>query len=146
MIDLNILLMALAALIVAWCFDRFVLKRGAVILHSCALYDVKNEYYRFVLDYAVKSAIFWGGLHYSLRDKSNPSTVITGKARTLEHALVGMNHEFLLIKERLTATSAEAAEWELRITASTVVGHFNPLYKYFPLTTSKTFKVVLNEK
>ncbi len=145
MIDLNVLLLALTCLVIVWCLDRFILKRGAVMLHSCYLHDVQNGYWRFALDYTIKNSIFWGEMRYSLRDKSNPSTVITGKARTLEHAITGINNEFLLIKEKLTATSEEPREWELQITADTVVGHWNPLYKYLPLSTSKNFKVVLND-
>lgn len=144
MIDLNVLLMAFTCLVIVWCFDRFILCRGLVALNSCDLHDSQGGYWRFALSYTIKSPIFWGEIRYSLRDKSNPSTVISGKARTLDHAVTGINVEFLHIKQSLTATSVEHSEWELRIVSDTVVGHWNPLYKYLPLSISKTFKVVLN--
>lgn len=144
MVDINVLLLALAFLATAWCFDRFILKRGAVTLNSCAVHDLSKGYWRFVLAYTVKSPVHWGEIRYSLKDRSNPSTVITGRARTLDHALAGINNEFLFIKEKLTATSGESIYWEVNVTVNTVVGHFNPLYKYFPLSTGKTFQVVLN--
>jgi hypothetical protein len=143
MIDLNVLLMALTCLVIVWCFDRFILCRGVVTLNSCVLHDSQNGYWRFALSYTIKSPIFWGEIRYSLRDKSNPSTVISGKARNLDHAVADLNVEFLHIKESLTATSTGSGEWELRIVTNTVVGHWNPLYKYLPLSISKTFKVAL---
>lgn len=146
MIDFKVLLMALMALVFLWSFDRFVLKRGAVVLNSCSLFDMQGEYWRFALAYTIESPIFWGEIRYQLRDKSDPSTIITGRARTLDHAKAGINQEFLLIKEKLTATSKESQCWEIHIVVNTVVGHWNPIYKYLPLSNSKTFEVQLNEK
>lgn len=146
MVDLKVVLMALMAVVIVWCFDRFALKRGAVTLNSCSLYDMQGEYWRFVFDYTIKSSIFWGEIRYQLRDTSDPSTIITGRARTLDHAIAGVNHEFLLIKEKLTSTSEAPHSWEVFIVVNTVVGHWNPIYKYLPLSTSKTFEVQLNGK
>lgn len=144
MVNIQVLLLVFLTLVIAWSFDRFVLKRGAVTLNSCSLFDMQGEYWRFVLAYTIRHPIYWGEIRYQLTDKSDPSTVITGRARTLDHAIAGVNNEFLLIKERLTATSTQHKSWKVHIVVNTVVDHWNPLYKYFPLSTSKTFEVTLN--
>jgi hypothetical protein len=106
---------------------------------------MQNDYWRFVLKYNLGCKPFWGEVSYNLTDLKNPKTVISGRARDLKHAESGINDEYLHIKEALTKTSGEH-EWELHITATTVVGHLNPLYKCFPLVTQDKFKVTLNAK
>lgn len=143
MVDIGFVLMTILFLLVVWTIDRFVLARGSIILHNCNVFDTAEGYLRFALRYSLSNPVFWGQVRYQLRDKSNPLTVIEGKARSLEHSTAGDNHEYLLIKEALTATSS-AEQWELIVVATTVVGNWNPLYKFFPCTNKRTYEVSLN--
>lgn len=144
MVDIKLIVLTLLVILSVWLIDRFLLKRGIVKLNKCQLFDVKEGYWRFALEYTVTNSIFWGEIRYQLMDKSDPSTVIAGRARTLDHAKSGLNQEFLHIKKALTSTSESPAQWEIYIVSSAVVGHWNPLYKLFPLSTKKKFEVTLN--
>lgn len=137
-------LLVLILFIAALAVDRFIYKRGSINVDSCGLHDIKQGYWRFNLVYRLTGNPVWGQIKYSLRDKKNPSTVISGKPRELEHSTNGFNSEFLHIKKALTDTTDSNHDWELVVTASTVAGHFNPLYKLFPLKVKKIYKVNLN--
>ncbi|MCG7550933.1 hypothetical protein [Pseudoalteromonas sp. Of7M-16] len=121
-------------LVLWWTVDRFVICRGKINLVNCHLKDKSAGYWRFNLTYKLAELPFWGCIQYRLRDEAHPETVIIGKCRNTTHCKVGANSEYLHIKEALTQTS-DSHRWVLEVEATSVAGHFNPLYKLFPVKT-----------
>ena len=115
--------------------DRFLLKRRKVELISVNYLEPDNQndlYLKFSLDFFSKRNLISSELMYTLRDKNNPTTVITGKSRSLNFSKIGKNSEYLLIKKSLID---ETGYWTLDVSVTTTGSKINPLYKIFPQKT-----------
>lgn len=127
--------------------DRFILKRGRVDITGLDWGGVTadGEYYRFALRYTTSSKLRRSVLEYELRDAKRPTTVISGKMRTLDFARKGDNEEFLLIRKSLVK---EPGTWLLSARITTGCSWLNPFYKLFAVEASKCapFRLTTQEK
>ncbi|GAB1077434.1 MULTISPECIES: hypothetical protein [Shewanella] len=120
-------------------YDRAIVKRGEIDIVSISPYPADNGMLRFALQYEVGSAPQWSELRYSLVDRHDPSTMITGKTRSLDFARPGVNSEFLLIREDLV----RPGDWDLKVKIVTTAGKLNPLYTLFPIEKIAVQHVVI---
>ena len=112
--------------------DRSLLKRREIKINDVKLADNSDQYIRFVLDFSIKQKLQNAAVTYTLRDKNNPATVVTGKARTLEFSKIGDNSEYLLINKKLV----KSGTWDLDVKVISSGSRINPFYKLFPITTT----------
>jgi hypothetical protein len=117
--------------------DRFLWVRGGLRVAKVKRYDNQGGMIRFALHYHIKCLPMWSEVRYSLIDKKNPTTVISGKTRGLDFSKKGHNAEFLLFKANIVAEG----DWELKIKVITMAGRLNPLYSLFPVHTFHTESV-----
>lgn len=116
-------------------FDRFILKRKKIRLVECGDAVVRGKALAFPLRFRVSCARLTGAMvEYSLRDSKNPTSVITGKTRTLDLSAKGINEEYLLIDQRYL----EAGTWLLSVRVTHGNSRMNPLYRIFPVQESIT--------
>ena len=78
---------------------------------------------------AKQSSVTGAQIEYWLRDKRDPTTVISGKARTLEFTAKGDSREHLLIDTRYLDDSC----WLLTVRITHGNSRLNPLYRVFPI-------------
>lgn len=109
--------------------DRFYCQRGSVTSVSLRQCGVEGDMLKFAFDYRLKSVPMWSEVKYSLVDRKNPTTVISGKTRGLDFSRRGKNSEFLLFKKDIV----KPGDWDLHIKVTTVSGRINPLYSLFPI-------------
>lgn len=120
-------------------YDRLAVRRGEIKIVSLEQYPADNGMLRFALKYSVNSAPQWSELRYSLVDRHDPSTMITGKTRSLDFAKPGLNSEFLLIRQDLV----HPGDWDLKVKIVTTAGKANPLYTLFPIEKLAVRHVVI---
>jgi hypothetical protein len=119
----------IALVIVTALIDRFIAVRGRLQVNKVEHYRNNGGMIRFALHYSIASLPSWSEIRYSLVDKNNPTTVISGKTRGLDFSKKGLNAEFLLFKQDIV----NEGEWELKIKVITMAGRLNPLYSLFPV-------------
>lgn len=121
-------------LVVISVIDRFWLVRGRLTIDKVDHFPTEAGMIRFAVYYCVHFLPMWSEIRYSLVDKNNPTTVISGKTRGLDFSKRGANAEFLLIRDDIV----NGGEWELKIKVVTMAGRLNPLYSLFPVQTFHT--------
>jgi hypothetical protein len=124
----------IAALVLGCIGDRWLLARAAVTITKVKQHKNMDGMIRFALHYKMKNLPAWSEIRYSLVDKKNPATIISGKTRGLDFSKLGLNAEYLLLREDIVS----GGDWELKIKITTVAGRLNPLYSLFP---SQTFHI-----
>lgn len=135
--DGNTLFLATAALAgMAGLLDRFFLQRGKVSDVTVESAASQGGFRRYVLHYHARGEPDWSEIAYSFRDRKRPTTVITGRSRSMAGCCPGSNSEYLLVRDGLLTPGA----WDLTIRITTTCRR-NPFYSLFPLTVSKTIKV-----
>ncbi|HEY3591679.1 MAG TPA: hypothetical protein VGL07_16690 [Buttiauxella sp.] len=123
-------------------FDRAILRRKKIKTISVKRASSSEKAIRFELSFhTIGYRLHGAQVDYSLRDKNQPKTVIKGKSRTLDFSAVGANNEYLEINKHQIAT---AGQWELYIKVIYGYSMWNPLYKIFPLTYTKSLAVRIN--
>lgn len=122
-----------ACLLAVATFDRLFLQRGEIdlIKVEAAGQDDENKFFRFALTFKTRHRLLKSELKYTVRDKKNPITVISGKTRTLDFSDVGLNQEFLLIKREMLTSG----QWIIDVEATSLGSRINPLFKIFPITS-----------
>ncbi len=141
MADLSILYW-IAGLVVLLLLDRFVLRRGRIALNELTGDGfVKREntkrpqhtdwFYRLHIVFTAYPPLVFSKVTYTLRDKERPTTVITGKDRTLDFSAKGNNQEFLWIKADMLSTGP----WIADVRVESMGCRYNPFYKIFPMTS-----------
>ncbi|WP_318491890.1 hypothetical protein [Photobacterium leiognathi] len=117
--------------------DRFVLQRGEVIIYGVK--KCENNPNRFSLHFSTRQQLRNSYLSYTIRDKNHPTTVISGKSRTLDFSQIGTNEEYIDFPDyKFPAQS----EWRIDVKISSCSGSYiNPLYKIFPLVTKYNSEV-----
>lgn len=131
---------AYAAIALAMCLcvlDRVLWVRGDLKLQKVDHFVNQDGMIRFALHYYIKSLPVWSEIRYSLVDRNNPTTVISGKTRGLDFSRRGSNAEFLLFKQDIV----KEGDWDLKIKVTTMAGRLNPLYSLFPVQTYFTKSV-----
>ena len=134
--------LVIAIVILCAFVDRFAFVRGAFHVSQVKQHGNADGMIRFAMDYAIKTLPMWSEVRYSLVDKRNPTTVISGKTRGLDFSRKGFNSEFLLFKEDIV----KPGDWELKIKVITVAGRLNPLYSLFPVQHRHTHSFTIQEK
>ncbi|MGF1905257.1 hypothetical protein [Aliivibrio salmonicida] len=117
-----------------FCFaaiDRWYLRNGTVTLFDIDDIKCSDDFVMFGLAYESNQRFIKSELCYSIRDMNNPTTVISGKTRTLDFAKKGMNNEFLLIKKNLLTNG----DWIVDVKVTTTGSRINPFHKIFPIET-----------
>lgn len=134
------LLFAITAIacFLAGLLDRFLLRRGRVVITSLKRAGREGNYLRFVLEYQATSEPEWSELSYSFRDRRHPTTIIAGKTRSITGCGKGMNAEYLLIRSDLLPPG----EWDLSVQIITT-SRRNPLYSLFPFITRHSISEVI---
>lgn len=121
--------------------DRFILGRKKIDLIDIGEPEsVANNTLAFPISLRAKRTRITGAqIEYWLRDKRDPTTVISGKSRTLEFTSKGDSREFLLIDNRYL----EASDWELTVRITHGNSRINPLYRVFPIqkVLSRKFQI-----
>lgn len=118
--------------IAAACFvDRFILGRRKIDLISIGepKAAMDNAIAFPVCLKAKRNSVTGAQIEYWLRDKRDPTTVISGKARTLEFTEKGESRENLLIDTRYL----DASIWSLTVRITHGNSRINPLYRLFPI-------------
>jgi len=134
----------IAAIFIILLIDRFVLERGVVRIKSVDFYDYKNGDFRFQLVHKSTLPLYFTNISYELRDLAHPTTVITGKARSLDFSKEGVNHELLLIKHREAMDIS--SPWQINVKIISAGSRYNPFYKIFPHICSTSQRVTLKQE
>lgn len=121
------ILLSMAAL------DRVFLKRRQVNIVSLERAEDDERYIRFAMEFETRQKLRGCRVSYTLRDKKNPRTVITGKERPLDFSVRGTNNEYLLFNKKLID---QHGEWVLDVKIISDGSRVNPLYKIFPVETT----------
>lgn len=112
--------------------DRFILGRKKIDLISIG--EPQKTYghaIAFPISLKAKKTNVTGAqVEYWLRDKRDPTTVISGKSRTLEFTEKGESREHLLIDSRYL----DPSDWVLTVRVTHGNSRINPLYRVFPIT------------
>lgn len=85
--------------------------------------------------------LLYSHVTYTLRDAKHPTTVITGKTRTLEFSRQGRNNEFLIIKAELLTPG----DWIVDVKIESIGCRINPFYKIRPLTSHRKRTVTITK-
>jgi hypothetical protein len=132
----SLFLATAAAVIFAALLDRIILQRSKVSDVTVDLAASEGGYRRYILHYHATNEPDWSEIAYSFRDRKRPTTVITGRTRSMAGCAVGSNDEYLLIREDLLTPGP----WELTVRITTTC-RLNPFYSLFPLKASNTIEV-----
>lgn len=132
--------------------DRYVWKRKQAVICDIGEegYDDTDNVIRFPVSFkTTRSNIKGARMEYCLRDKNDPSTVITGKSRSLFFNTKGITREYVFFSRKYL----KAGDWVLQVRMTHGDCRINPLYRLFPIQTmqEKTFilpaeKVVVNDE
>lgn len=139
MISILVLLVCVAIV------DRIFLRRVDIKNISLGQLEYTETSIRVPFSFFTKMARFKGAVvSYSLRDIHNPSTVINGRPRTLEHSSKGFNSEYLYISHHHIHADGK---WVMRIKITHGDSFWNPVYRIFPIVhvVEKEFDVSLHE-
>lgn len=117
--------------------DRFVIRRGRCELNSVNGGGFKDGFFRVGISFNAHPPLIFSQVSYTLRDANHPTTVITGKTRTLEFSRPGQNSEFLLVKSDLLTDG----DWIVDVKIESIGCRINPLYKICPITSHKQHTV-----
>ncbi|WP_426575311.1 lysis protein (plasmid) [Xenorhabdus stockiae] len=114
--------------------DRIVFQRQQVIILNLGEAIDRGRAIAFPVIFKNKVKHLKGALiEYWLRDTNNPTTVINGKARTLDISKKGVNEEYLLIDKKYLTSGA----WELHVRVTHGNCRWNPLYRLFPVQSQR---------
>ncbi|MBD2780808.1 lysis protein [Xenorhabdus sp. 42] len=114
--------------------DRIFLQRKQVIILNIGNSIDRGRAIAFPVMFENKVNRLKGALiEYWLRDTNNPTTVINGKARTLDISKKGMNEEYLLVDKKYLTSGA----WELHVRVTHGNCRWNPLYRLFPVQSHR---------
>jgi hypothetical protein len=141
----------LLAVSVAW-VDRFWIRRGRIelselvgagfVVRPTSKTDMKPQsFFRLQISFKAFPPLIFSRVHYTVRDKLNPATVISGKSRTLDFSLKGHNSEYLLIREDLLTDG----EWIADVRVESLGCRINPLYKIFPMSSHMRSDIVISQ-
>lgn len=124
-------ILSVGVILLAASVDRFLVRRGEVKIVQAKQCDIDKK--RFALRFNVKHNLRNCYLTYTIRDTEHPTTVYTGRSRTLDFSRIGINEEFISFDDcRFPPNS----DWQLDVQISSCTGSYiNPLYKIFPLIT-----------
>lgn len=118
-----------AFLLLSACADRFVLRRREISIHNIYFAGDDESSYKFAINFSIEQHLQDSSIIYTLRDVKNPSTVISGKPRTLEFSQLGGNEEYLIFPKHLIS----AGRWRLDVKITSSGSRLNPFYKIFPI-------------
>lgn len=130
--------------------DRFLVRRGRIELTDLSgagfvtqtnpkRPQSKELFYRLHIAFRAFPPLIFSRVTYTIRDLNCPTTVVSGKSRTLDFSLHGHNQEFLLIRADLLATGA----WVADVRVESLGCRINPLYKIFPLASHMRTEVMI---
>lgn len=117
--------------------DRFIWKRKHAIISNIGteIYDDEENVVRFPVSFTTTAGNIKGAkVEYCLRDMNDPSTVITGKTRSLFFSEKGTTREFLFFNRRYL----KPGTWVLQVRMTHGDCRFNPLYRLFPIQSMQT--------
>lgn len=119
--------------------DRFIFVRGRLVIDKVDHHLNADGMIRFAFHYTIGQIPAWSEIRYSLVDRNNPATVISGKTRGIDFSSKGANAEFLLFKQDIV----KEGDWIIKIKVTTTAGRLNPLYSLFPVQTfhSKSVRI-----
>jgi hypothetical protein len=126
-------------------FDRIFLRRADISRIAIGELIYTSDSVRIPLLYTTKFARLNGAkVEYSLRDAKHPTTVISGRARTLIHSQKGQNSEYLIVNDKFLSDG----QWILSVQVLHGDSFFNPLYRIFPITqiVEKSFTIHLKKR
>ncbi|MDH0348160.1 hypothetical protein [Aeromonas dhakensis] len=132
----SVFIVTAAAVALAGLLDRLILQRGKVSDVTVEPAASEGGFRRYVLHYHASSEPDWSEIAYSFRDRKRPTTVITGRTRSMAGCNPGSNDEYLCIREDLLTPGP----WELTVRITTTCRR-NPFYSLLPLKASKTIQV-----
>lgn len=131
--------------------DRFLVRRGRIELTelsgagfvmqaSSKRPQAKEElFYRLHIAFRAYPPLIFSRVTYTIRDLNCPTTVVSGKSRTLDFSLHGHNEEYLLIRADLL----ESGAWVADVRVDSLGCRVNPLYKIFPLASHMRKEVMI---
>ncbi|WP_340618765.1 lysis protein [Xenorhabdus entomophaga] len=125
--------------------DRIFFQRKQVIILNIGDSIDRGRAVAFPVMFKNKVHPLKGALiEYWLRDTNNPTTVINGKARTLDISKKGVNEEYLLVDKKYLTSGA----WELHVRVTHGNCRWNPLYRLFPVQShrQKSCSIQLGDK
>ncbi|MDC9615444.1 lysis protein [Xenorhabdus khoisanae] len=125
--------------------DRIFFQRKQVIILNIGDSIDRGRAIAFPVMFKNKVHPLKGALiEYWLRDTNNPTTVINGKARTLDISKKGVNEEYLLVDKKYLTSGA----WELHVRVTHGNCRWNPLYRLFPVQShrQKSCSIQLGDK
>ncbi|KMJ46716.1 hypothetical protein AB204_02585 [Xenorhabdus khoisanae] len=125
--------------------DRIFFQRKQVIILNIGDSTDRGRAMAFPVMFKNKVHPLKGALiEYWLRDTNNPTTVINGKARTLDISKKGVNEEYLLIDKKYLTSGA----WELHVRVTHGNCRWNPLYRLFPVQShrQKSYSIQVGDK
>ena len=136
----------LGVVIAAALADRYIWMRKQAVISNIGeeIYDDQDNVIRFPVSFETTAGNIKGAqVEYCLRDKNDPTTVISGKNRSLFFSKKGETREYLFFSRKYL----KSGEWELQVRMTHGDCRLNPLYRLFPMQTmqSKTF-FLPNEK
>lgn len=111
--------------------DRFIIRRGRCELIEITDGGYKDGFFRVGISFHAFPPLIFSQVSYTLRDVDHPTTVIAGKARTLEFSRRGVNSEFLLVKSELLSEG----QWIADVKIESIGCRINPFYKIHPITS-----------
>lgn len=131
--------LTIGAIVVAAMIDRCLLKRRKIDVISVSRDKDDHNCIKFAMQFSLKQKLLNATVAYTLRDKKNPRTVLTGKCRQLDFSHVGLNSEYLLFNKKYITPGS----WVLDVKVESYGSRINPFYKIFPLVTTyqKEFKI-----
>lgn len=124
--------------------DRYLFKRRKVIAQKIGEEEYSDEVIRFPVSFKTTCRNVKGArVEYCLRDKKDPTTVITGKARSLFISEKGVTREFLFFNRRYL----KDGNWELVVRMTHGDSRINPLYRLFPVQSvvTKVFDIPVDK-
>lgn len=130
---------AAALLLVLAILDRCLLCRGRVKILSLSNRPPYLDKYCFSVRFHTQGALMFSQIEYHLRSKEDPTMVIVGKARTLDFAHQGENHETLLFDKAYV----KSGTWDLCVIVTNQGSRINPFYMLFPQNHTITQEVRL---
>ncbi|WP_241647067.1 lysis protein [Rosenbergiella metrosideri] len=124
--------------------DRFILGRKKIDLIDIGEpQNTLGNAIAFPIKLKAKRTNITGAqVEYWLRDKRDPTTVISGKTRTLEFTEKGASSENLLIDTRYL----DASDWALTVRIKHGNSRINPLYRVFPITKVLTKQFTITQQ
>jgi hypothetical protein len=142
MSDVSVYVIWSAIAILLALMDRFIMRRGRCQLLSVSGGGFKDGFYRVGISFNAYPPLMFSQVSYTLRDANHPTTVITGKTRTLEFSRRGLNSEFLLVKSELLTPG----DWIVDVKIESIGCRINPFYKICPITSHQQRTVHVNKE